>query len=99
MTLEEAKRRRDVFMEQYGDDLVQHMNAVHPFPKTWTVSREVFEAIEAAFQHWPMCAEDGEEYVGHCCFFDPSVPYQHVLFKGIPVTYQADSEVVAGEGR
>lgn len=94
MTVEEAKRRREVFLERYGNDLVRQLNDVYPFPRTWTVSRDVFEAIEAAFQHWPLCDEDGNEYVGNCCFRDPSVPYEHVLFKGIPVTYQADSESI-----
>lgn len=71
MTLNEAKRRRDAFMERYGNDLVQHINTAHPFPKSLTVSREVFEAIETAFQNWPIRDEDGNEFVGNLCFRDP----------------------------
>lgn len=87
MTLEEAKRRQAEFMERYGNELVRRVNADAPnMPEKLVVSREEFEAIEAVFQHWPLCDEEGE-YVGHACFCDPSVAYQHVLFKGIPVTY------------
>ena len=88
MELDEAKRRRDVFMECYGNELTQRINDARPFPQSLTVSREVFEAIQEAFQHWPMRDEEGVEYVANTCFVDPKVPYDHVLFKAIPVTYE-----------
>jgi hypothetical protein len=90
MTLEEAKRRREVFLDRYGNELVRTINAGLPTLTMLVVSREVLEAIEEAFQHWPMVDENGEEYVGNCCFRDPKVPYDHVLFKGIPIVEQRE---------
>jgi hypothetical protein len=90
ISLEEAKRRRDAFMEAHGNRLTQ---IVHEYimtrgvPPTLEVSREVFEAIEEAFQHWPLVDEHGEEYVGNACFTDPKMPQPNVMFKGIPFTY------------
>lgn len=91
MTLEEAKRRRTVFMERYGNELTRKINDSYPtMPEKLIVPREVMEAVEAAFQHWPLHDEHGEEYVGNCCFRDPKITYNHVLFKGIPITAGAE---------
>jgi hypothetical protein len=89
MTLAEAKRRRDVFMDRYGNELTHTINAGLPTLTMLIVSREVFEAVEEAFQHWPMC-DHGVEYIENRCFRDPSVPYDHVLFKGIPIVEQRE---------
>ena len=90
MTLEEAKRRRDVFMEKYGNALECQINDAldsNPHLERLTASREVVEAIQEAFQRWPLEDENGEEFVGNCCFAKAGLQVPHVLFKGIAITY------------
>jgi len=87
MTLDEAKARRDVFMERHGNRLREMIYAPPTPPERLVVDRETFEAIEEAFQHWPMRDEHGEEFVGNACFTDPKIQ-PSVMFKGVPVTYE-----------
>jgi hypothetical protein len=88
MTLHEAKQRRDVFMDRYGNALRERINNSRPVPPYLVVSREIFEAVEDAFQHWPSVTLDGREFVGTCLFRSPNLAEDNVMFKGIPLVQQ-----------
>jgi len=94
MTLAQAKQRQGAFLEAHGARLLAAVrNALSRRglsewrPIVLVVNRDTFEAIEDAFQHWPVRDEDGQEFVGNACFCDATRAYPNVLLKGIPVTY------------
>lgn len=80
-------------MRLIGNDLRRQINdfGLHSQPKELRVSRDVVEAVEQAFQNWPMTdAETGEHYVTNICVVDPARGDAHVIFKGVALYYSPE---------